>query len=50
MDDYTDNMDKTVTREKDVIDQLVVTNYKQDPIISTQATTILTLYDEVKQL
>ena len=45
-----DNMANTVTNEKAVIEQLVVTNVKQDSTISTQAIPILSLSDEFKRI
>ena len=48
-DDYMYNMDNTVSNKKDILDQPVATNTKQASNITTQATTILALSDEVKQ-
>ena len=45
-----DNMDNSVTNKKDVIEKLVEANVKQASTIATQATTILSLSDEVNQL
>ena len=45
-----DNMDNTVTSKKDFLEQIMTTNTKQASTITTQATTILALSDEVKQL
>ena len=50
MYDYMDNMANAITNEKAVLEQLVATNAKQASTISTQATTILSLLDEVKKI
>ena len=45
-----DNMANTITKEKSVLEQLVATNAQKACTIAPQATTILDLSDEVKQL
>ena len=50
MDDYMDNMANAVDNKKAFLEKLVANNSKQASTIATQATTILSLSDEVKQI
>ena len=50
IDDYMDNMTNVVTNERAVLEQLVATNANKASTITNQATTILALSEEVKQL
>ena len=49
MDDYIDNMAKSITNKKAVLDKLVANNYKQSSNISMKANNIPTLSDESKK-
>ena len=50
MYDYIDNMAKTVTNKKSVLEKLGVTKTKKASTITTQDNTILALSDQVKKL